>query len=76
MKFNTYRVVSGDMDIEIKTPCKAEAEALAMRALLAAHGSGTQRLSRLTQVSGGQYRGKQAVYLSTEKLLQSMGLMQ
>ena len=46
-----------------------------MRALLAAHESGTERLSPLTQVSGGQYRGKQAIYLSTEQLLKSMGLM-
>ena len=70
----TYKIESGDLKVKITTPFKAEAWALCIMAL-ERRPKKVKGLGLLIQVVGGQYRGSNEIFLSTESILQDMGGM-
>lgn len=65
-----YKIQSGEFKTTIKTAYNAEPRALAIMALSKAFGV---PLGTLTEVKGGQFKGDDVVYMSTERVLRDMG---
>lgn len=66
----TYRIRCGDMDAKIRTPHEADCTALA---LLAVDQALPQKPGALVEVSGGQYKGAGAIYLTFESIARKLG---
>ena len=66
----TYRIRCGDMDHKIKTPYPADASVLACIAL---NECRPKQVGILIEISGGEYRGRDKTYVSTEKTIQLIG---
>jgi len=60
------------MDWHYETKYRARADVLAA---LAIDRCAPEKLGQIIEVSGGQFRGDQTVYLSPEMILRSMGQM-
>ena len=69
----TYKVKSGDLNIEIETGYDAEPMAIA---ILAVDRAKPKNLGQIIEVNGGEYVGGNTTYCSTIKLLEKIGFMQ
>lgn len=65
-----YKIRSGEFRTTVETAYHAEPQALAIMALSKAFG---MSLGILTEINGGQFKGLDVVYVSTEKVLRDMG---
>ena len=66
----TYRIRCGDMDTKIKTPHRAHAVALA---LLAVDKAPPKRPTALIEVSGGQFKGDDTMYVAFAMVARKLG---
>lgn len=69
-----YRVKSGALNHVVETPYPAMPREIAAMAFLAQPRA--NKLGHLTEISGGQYKGDDTIYVSTAKVLEDMGMME
>lgn len=69
-----YRVQSGDMDEVVETPYDAEPTILFVMAMTKAKKN-PKSLGALAEITGGEYKSGNEIYVSCTKMLQGMGMM-
>lgn len=72
-----YRVISGDMDVVVEVPYKAEPIDIFKRAIV--NVAERVLLGLIAEISGEQFGepgGDEAAYISTERCLKEMGWME
>lgn len=69
-----YRVKSGALNHVVETTYPAMPREIAVMAFLAQPRA--NNLGHLTEISGGQYKGNDTIYVSTAKVLEDMGMME
>lgn len=69
----TYRIRSGEMDCRIKTKSPAEPAALSVMAIAQEK---PESCGLMIEISGGEYKGGNVVYTSSENILRAMGLLE
>ena len=70
----TYRVMSGDMDADVITRYHADMDYIAVMAIFSLNPN-IKKLGRIIEIKGGAYTKENIGYVSTEKILKSMGYM-
>ncbi|MDP2672073.1 MAG: hypothetical protein Q8O68_01005 [Candidatus Daviesbacteria bacterium] len=69
-----YRVMSGDMNADVKTKYHADIQSIAEMAIFNLSPN-IKNLGSIIEISGGAYTRENIGYISTESILMSMGYM-